>query len=267
MVLVKHLLHLIKLDKSYFIGAILTLLAMMLLLSHHDWQSKPTYKKVTDVTYNLNTTLPSFSSIADVKEKKTSFFNFLRPLIDKENQRIKYKQALLERLLEDISKENYHVVANAKKLRKLALEYGLEATKTDIDELKRRIDIVPSALVLAQAANESGWGTSRFAIKANNLFGQWCYKKGCGIVPKNRGANESHEVRKFRTVQASISSYMRNINSHHAYVDLRNTRAGLRRRGQRVTGIKLASGLTSYSQRGQAYVDEIIHMIKQNKLE
>lgn len=258
-------LEAIKRDQSYLIAAIFTVAALFFLFIQHDWQSRPEYVASLDIKSDL----PDFSAITDIEQKKSQFFNYLRPLVEKENRKIKYKQQLLASLQLEIEKDRYHSAISTKKLMKLANEYDLksENIKKNLKELKLRIDIIPASLVLAQAANESAWGTSRFATQANNLFGQWCYTKGCGLVPNSRITGSQHEVRKYATVQASISSYMRNLNTHNAYIDLRNIRAGLRLRNQSITGEKLAHGLSSYSERGQEYVDELINMIKYNKLE
>jgi Bax protein len=259
------LLGAIKRDKSYLIGAVFTFAALFVLIVQHDWQSRPANVASLDFV----TELPDFTAINDVQQKKAQFFAYLRPLVDKENNKIKYKKELLLSILTKIKTDSYHSGVNAKKLNKLAKEFGLksENLQANIEELKSRIDIIPSSLVLAQAANESAWGTSRFATNANNLFGQWCYTAGCGLVPQKRNTASQHEVRKYASVQDSISSYMRNLNSHNAYTGLRDIRAGLRRRGQPITGVKLAHGLSSYSERGQDYVDELISMIKHNSLE
>lgn len=255
----------LKRDKSYLIGVVFTVAAMFFLFIQHDWQSRPEYLPSLDIKSDL----PDFASITDIQQKKAQFFDYLRPLVEKENGKIKYKKQLLLSLQQQLKNDSYHSGINARKLTKLAKEFGLgsEDTQVNIEELKLRIDIIPASLVLAQAANESAWGTSRFATQANNLFGQWCYTRGCGLVPNSRNAGSQHEVRKYASVQASISSYMRNLNTHNAYSDLRNIRAGLRLRNQSITGEKLAHGLSSYSERGQDYVDELISMIKYNGLE
>jgi len=272
MVIVKSLLDAIKRDKSYLIGAILTGAILLVLLNEHDWQSRPIDVPAggsAQEFLDFKSDLPDFASISNVKEKKQQFFDYLRPLVEKENGKIQYKKAHLERLIKELERDSYHSTVTRKKLHKLAREFGMEIAKieSNLDELTSRIDIIPSSLVLAQAANESAWGTSRFATQANNLFGQWCYSKGCGLAPKKRHSDGQREARKYNSIQASIASYMRNLNSHKAYQDLRNIRAGLRRRGQLITGEKLAHGLSSYSERGQAYVKELISMIKHNGLE
>lgn len=263
--IIKSLMDAIKRDKSYVIGGFITAFVLILMFSEHDWQSRP----LESSQPGIKSDIPDFANITDVKQKKAAFFAYLTPMVLKENDRIKYKQILLDKLINDLKNESFHARTTNRKLAKLAKEFGLPAShiEDNLDELKSRIDLIPVSLVLAQAANESAWGTSRFARQANNLFGQWCYEKGCGLVPTSRGRGQYHEVRKYRSVQESIASYMRNLNSHNAYKDLRNLRAGLKRRGQRVTGVKLAQGLEKYSERGQDYVDEITAMIKHNRLE
>ena len=128
-----------------------------------------------------------------------------------------------------------------------------------------RVDTVPASLVLAQAANESAWGTSRFARRANNFFGVWCFTPGCGITPNRRDAGKTHEVRRYKSVQASVNHYIRMINTNNAYRELREIRAELRDEN-RVNGLGLADGLLRYSERGPAYVRELKQMIRYNNL-
>ncbi len=251
----------VKRDKSYVVSAVVTFSLVLMMLFQHNWQIK--------IGSNLPSAIPAFSEIKDVKEKKRQFFNYLRPFIAKENNRIKYKRALLNTLVTNLKNESYHSSVNIKKLNKLAREFGLseKGILQNLEELKKRIDIIPSSLVLVQAANESAWGTSRFAVQANNLFGQWCYSKGCGIIPKKRNTGSHHEVRKYNSIEASVASYMRNLNSHRSYKELREIRANLRSSGRLISGIKLAQGLSKYSERGEHYVKELTQMIKQNRLE
>jgi len=265
MSIVKSVFEAIKRDKSYLVGAILTLSVLLLLMSQHNWQSRP----LPGDSEPFKSELPNFAAINDVEQIKQQFFDYLRPLIEKENGKIQYKKAHLERLISELESGSYHSALTRKKLYKLAREYGMEKEQLEshFDELVSRIDIIPTSLVLAQAANESAWGTSRFAIRGNNLFGQWCYEKGCGLVLKKRRTNGYYEMRKYDSIQATISSHMRNLNSDKAYKRLRDIRAGLRRRGQLITGEKLAHGLSSYSKRGQAYVKELISTIQSNGLE
>jgi Bax protein len=133
--------------------------------------------------------------------------------------------------------------------------------------LLRRINIIPSSLVLAQAANESAWGTSRFAIEANNYFGQWCYREGCGLVPTERDEGLSHEVKNFNSVVDSVKSYLHMLNSGKAYALLRNLRQQRLEEEKPLTGYELAAGLAKYSERGTAYVASIRSLIVANHLQ
>ncbi|MBQ45269.1 MAG: hypothetical protein CMK37_06360 [Porticoccaceae bacterium] len=211
--------------------------------------------------------IPDFTVYDNVKHKKLAFFEYMLPLVKEQNSLIKDQR---ERLLElrHLSVSEFSR-AQEDLVTKLIKEYRVKSdqlSKEDINQLLLRVDEVPASLALAQAALESAWGTSRFAVQANNLFGQWCYTKGCGLVPLRRDAGNSHEVEKFRTVSDAISSYLRNINSHRAYAGLRQDRAQLRATGDAVTGYKLAEGLIDYSELREAYVKEIQAVIRINKL-
>lgn len=135
------------------------------------------------------------------------------------------------------------------------------------NELLKRINTVPSSLALAQSANESAWGTSRFAQEGNNYFGQWCFQPGCGLVPKSRTAGKTHEVEKFSSAADSVKAYIDNLNRNSAYEKLRSLRAQRAEKNGSFSGTELAPGLLKYSERGKEYVLEIQSMIRINKLE
>jgi Bax protein len=134
------------------------------------------------------------------------------------------------------------------------------------DDLLRRVDAIPASLALAQSANESAWGTSRFAKDGSNFFGQWCYDAGCGLVPSKRNAGASHEVAVFDSPEESVASYLLNLNTNRAYTELRSIRASLRARNKEISGEALAAGLRKYSERGDAYVKELRSMIRYDDL-
>jgi len=205
---------------------------------------------------------PDFSAYTDVKQKKLDFFLFLLPKVKIANEGILQERRWLTQLPTNLNKDDQaSLLALAKKYKVKTSE-----TKDIIEQLLTRVDTIPASLVLAQAANESAWATSRFARKGNNLFGQWCYVKNCGLVPKQRGKDQNHEVAQFKSVQQSIESYMRNLNSQYSYEDLRTLRQQLRGSKQVVSGHLLAQGLLKYSTRREAYVEEIQAMIRQNGL-
>jgi Bax protein len=156
-------------------------------------------------------------------------------------------------------------------LEALAARYGLDGKIGDastLDELAARVDVIPASLVLAQAAMESGWATSRFAAEGSALFGQWTYG-GEGIKPKEQrtATKGDYRIAAFDSPRDSIRAYLLNLNTHAAYAELRDERRKLRKAGGKMTGSALAAGLLHYSERGQAYVDELRSVIRVNHLQ
>ena len=198
---------------------------------------------------------PNFSSIESTAVRKTVFFNYILPIVQQKNIEI---LALRES------------IANSKlsqtTLEELNMKYRLDKDANK-ESLLAAIDIVPPSLVLAQAANESNWGRSRFARDYNNYFGLWCFSKGCGAIPKNRDTEATHEVASYTSLRASIDSYALTLNRNSAYTELRAIRKSQRDNGQAITGLALAKGLSGYAQTGQEYVATIRSMIRYNKLE
>ncbi len=161
--------------------------------------------------------------------------------------------------LPDLSSQQAEKLAALAKTYKVSDELSLEK---QVQELDIKINTIPASLVLAQAANESAWGTSRFAQEGNNYFGQWCFSEGCGIVPNSRDGGASHEVADFDSPYDSVKSYIKNLNRHPTYEPLRDLRQQAIDNNQAVTGIVLAQGLIGYSERGEEYVKEIQQMIR-----
>jgi Bax protein len=213
--------------------------------------------------------IPKFGEIANVSEKKAKFFAYLQKKIEVTNDYV-WAERVFVLQYRDKVKNGSVLKSEQKQFDQLVERYGFDAASIQVDAqfdtLLSRVDVVPASLVLAQGANESAWGTSRFAREGKNLFGIWCYKEGCGIKPKRRNAGSSHEVRKFKTVQDGVKFYVHNINIGHAYDSLREMRAELRADSERLSGVKLATGLSRYSERGFAYVEEIQSMIEHNEL-
>jgi Bax protein len=212
-----------------------------------------------------NAPLPDFSSYADTDEKKAAFFEFLFPRIVLANSRILLEREYLDALAAKsqlTGKEKQWLKNEAKRLRVDHTPVG----KAQIAKLKRRLDVIPPSLIMAQAANESAWGTSRFAVEGNNLFGQWCFAAGCGLVPLSRVSGASHEVAKFSSPYRSIRAYIENLNRHPAYQTLRDIRLTDRKQQEPLSGKGLAAGLELYSERGDEYIDEITAMISHNDL-
>ena len=209
--------------------------------------------------------LPDFSGYADADEKKAAFFDFLFPRIVLANSRILLEREYLDALAaksELTDKEKNWLKNEAQRLRVDPTPSG----KAQIAKLKKRLDVIPPSLIMAQAANESAWGTSRFAVEGNNLFGQWCFSTGCGLVPLSRVSGASHEVAKFSSPYHSVRAYIQNLNRHPAYQTLRDIRLTDRKQQEPLSGKDLATGLELYSERGEEYVGEITAMIQQNNL-
>ena len=142
-------------------------------------------------------------------------------------------------------------------------QYGINSN--DLSILKIRMDEVPVSLALAQAAKETGWGTSRFAQEGNALFGQWTWS-GEGLKPKDSDKNEGHKVMKFNVLQASVRAYQRNLNTHSSYKDFRKARAELRDEGKELDSLVLAEYLNNYAETGEKYVEVLQKIIEQNNL-
>lgn len=215
-----------------------------------------------DSEATANNSTPAIS----VKEKKANFFNFLHPMIKKANANVLQQREELSEIhanLPDLSSQQAEKLAALAKTYKVSDELSLEK---QVQELDIKINTIPASLVLAQAANESAWGTSRFAQEGNNYFGQWCFSEGCGIVPNSRDGGASHEVADFDSPYDSVKSYIKNLNRHPTYEPLRDLRQQAIDNNQAVTGIVLAQGLIGYSERGEEYVKEIQQMIRYNKL-
>ncbi len=209
---------------------------------------------------------PDFASFKDVKEKKKAFFGFMHPYVDIENAALlKDRERLISLRNEAVEKLSD---ADREWIEDVAKSYRSVSPLADAnawDQLLERVDVVPYPLVLAQSANESAWGTSRFARKGHNFFGQWCFTKGCGIVPSRRDTGVNHEVAVFSSARYSVRAYLKNINTGRVYAGLRKIRAKQRANGEALDAIALAGGLLKYSERGEAYVKEIRSMIRTNK--
>jgi Bax protein len=201
--------------------------------------------------------------------KKQEFMTSLLPHIEKENRRMIALRRKVSVMLDKIESDTALSASEKQQISRLANEYRVKGDPlVDIaarEEMLRKIDIIPSSLALAQAANESAWGESRFAQQANNLFGIWTYDQDKGLKPKRREEGKTHLVRIFDDYSESVRYYMYTLNSHPAYRELRQIRQHLRDSDQVVEGQKLAAGLEKYSAKGQAYIDLIQSLIEQNE--
>lgn len=214
-----------------------------------------TFEKVTDNWQTDSKNLP-------VETKKSFFFRLMAPMILMANENILREREIVK-----------HAALNSPELKKVALKYRLIKNKKNLitttmrNTLLNKVDILPPSLALAQAAEESGWGTSRFAKEGNAFFGQWDFS-GNGMKPKQqRKALGNYGVARFDSPLASVEGYMLNINTNNAYNKLRTVRAQLRAKNKKITGLELVGTLDKYSERGQAYTDGLGEMIRYNNLQ
>ncbi len=197
--------------------------------------------------------------IENTKKRKELFIQIVLPLILKENNNIKLDRV---RLFGIINKSN-NTEVEKKWLDKKYKQYGIPSR--DLSTLKIRMDEIPVSLALAQAAKETGWGTSRFAQEGNALFGQWTWS-GEGLKPKEAEKDEGHKVMKFNILQASVRAYQRNLNTHSSYREFRLARAQLRDLGKSLDSIVLSEYLDEYAETGNQYVEVLKKIITQNNL-
>ncbi len=212
--------------------------------------------------------LPNFVDTQDVHAKKLSFFSFLLPLVDEENERLLDLRIRLNYIYEHVRWDREIDHEDKVWLHDVIEEFRISETNVHTEEFweiaLKRVDALPDHLVLAQAANESAWGTSRFAREGNNLFGQWCFRQGCGLIPADRPADATYEVARFDSISQSIGSYMHNLNTGRTYQELREIRSEARQKGQDPDANAMAAGLMSYSERGEDYITELRSMIRHN---
>ncbi len=226
-----------------------------------------------DVNYDLNivrknkkvkpiyfTQFPrDLDELQSVKLKKETFIKIVLPLIVAENEKILEDRNKLKK----ITKKKMTTEEEKQWLRQKLLEYKVKNSK--LDELEKRMDIIPTSLALAQAAKESGWGTSRFALEGNAMFGQWTWT-GNGIEPLFKDKNKTHKILKFPILRASVKSYINNLNSHKSYRKLREIRFELRNKNRKIEGLKLTETLDNYAETGKDYTKTIEQIIKENRL-
>ncbi|WP_258872082.1 glucosaminidase domain-containing protein [Thalassotalea euphylliae] len=214
-----------------------------------------------------NVTLPDFAAIVDVNQKKSAFFDFIRPAVESNNNAILADRTALEEMLVTVSLGEPLMPGQEQQLDVLASRYRVSKKGSQMQQLHHlllKVDEIPTALVLVQAANESAWGTSRFARIGLNFFGIWCYKSGCGMVPRSRNSGAKHEVEAFQSVDEAVNRYLHNINTNNAYSVFRSIRQQLREQDQPLVPEVLAMGLLPYSERGSDYVLEISDMLRHN---
>ena len=197
--------------------------------------------------------------IENTKKRKEFFIQIVLPLIIQENNNIKLDRKTLFSIINKSDNTN----SEKQWLDKKYKQYGVKSK--DLSTLKIRMDEIPVSLAIAQAAKETGWGTSRFAQEGNALFGQWTWS-GEGLKPKDAKEGEDHKVMKFNILQASVRAYQRNLNTHSTYKDFRKARAELRDSNKPLDSLELSNHLNKYAETGNQYVEVLQQIIKQNKL-
>ena len=206
------------------------------------------------------TKLPKdIKTLGNTKQKRELFIQIILPLILDENLKITEDRKKLFKILS----KNFNTVGERVWLKRRFNEYKID--DGDLAKLKMRMDIVPVSIAIAQAANESGWGTSRFALEGNALFGQWTWSKK-GISPKNKDPNQSHKVLQFQVLKASVKAYKNNLNTHNAYKNFREARAKLRQENKEIIGTELTKYLKRYASIGEKYVVILDDIIRKNSL-
>ena len=206
------------------------------------------------------TKLPKdLKTLGDTKTKRELFIKIVLPLILHENEKIIDDRKRLFKILG----KNFNSPGEKVWLNRRFKEYKIK--DKDLAELKMRMDIIPVSIAVAQAANESGWGTSRFALEGNALFGQWTWSKK-GISPKNKDPDQSHKILQFQILKASVRAYKNNLNTHNAYKEFREVRAKLRQSGTTITGLALIKYLKRYASIGEKYTEIIEGIMVQNSL-
>ena len=206
------------------------------------------------------TKLPKdLKSLGNTQQKRELFIKILLPLILSENEKITRDR---ERLFKILGKD-FNTAGERVWLKRRFKEYRID--DKDLSKLKMRMDIIPVSIALAQAANESGWGTSRFALEGNALFGQWTWSKK-GITPKDSSSTSTHKVLQFQILKASVRAYKNNLNTHNAYRKFREARAQMREEDKQITGLDLTMHLEKYASIGEKYVEILEDIITRNSL-
>ena len=206
------------------------------------------------------TKLPKdLKTLGDTKTKRELFIKIVLPLILDVNKQITDDRKKLFKILG----KNFNTVGERVWLNRRFKQYKIE--DHDLAKLKMRMDTIPVSMALAQAANESGWGTSRFALEGNALFGQWTWSKK-GISPKNKDRNQNHKILQFQILKASVTAYKNNLNTHNAYKEFREVRAQLRQENKKIIGLDLTQYIKSYAAIGEKYVAIIEDIIEKNSL-
>ena len=215
--------------------------------------------KLVNIGINLDHLPTEMKNIENTKKRKNLFIQIILPLIIEENLKIKLDRKKLFVILN----KNNNTKSDLEWIGKKFKQYGV--SKNDFTTLKTRMDEVPVSLAIAQAAKETGWGTSRFAQKGNALFGQWTWS-GDGIKPAGAEVDSTHKVASFKVLKASVKAYLRNLNTHPSYKKFRKERAIQRDNDEKLNSLELVKYLDKYAETGIEYTRTLSKIIKQNSL-
>lgn len=229
-------------------------------------------QRVDEVPRTFLARLPeNLPDIRDAKRRKQQFVSAMLPIILRANELIVADRGRLLDIRSRIESDGAAGKRQRNWLDRIARTHRIKlstpATVEEVDALLFRVDVIPPSLALAQAAMESGWGTSYFAQQGNALFGEWTWNEEEGILPRQRDVGKTHRIKSFEYLLDSVRSYMVNLNRHNSYKDLRLRRAELRDHNLVVTGSALAPSLIDYSERGTDYVSDILSIIDYNDLD
>ena len=213
---------------------------------------------------------PDFPAISSFLARQQAFIMFMVPKINNANNEIFITRTQILNLLASQKNNTALSYSALSWLSEIADVYqvpNFEITNSaSVSELLNRVDTIPTSLILAQAGDESGWGASRFAVDADNFFGEHCYVAGCGLLPIGSNASIGFEIEKFSTAQESINDYLYNLNTNPAYSGFRAMRAELRAHNEPLAGFRLAPFLTHYSILGNRYDLQISSIIVSQNL-
>lgn len=240
-------------DRSLLVAVCLTIIFLLVLFDNQNSSSQ---------------TSPAF----EVPElEKQAFIKNVRMLVKKENRKVKYNQALLSKLTSTADSNDFHSSSNSRKLSLLAAKFGLEHFDrvTDLDRLERRVNIIPSSLIVSIAILESNWGTSVPSKQTNNLFENTCRNSFCYQNSKSAslGSNSGRKLQKYSSIEKSVESLFKTINVSDNFSPLRNARAGFKRRGQLFDGLKLLPSLEHSELFSKSVLIELRKIIEENNLE
>ncbi len=252
--------------KEYIFNSKLIISLLLFWGLSHSLQSRIVFNDYMKYDYEADryysTHIYDFSTIKNIKARKRLFVDFMSLIIETENRSILMNRNKIKklRLKKVLTQEELTFINNIEKV--YLLDVSANSENIDWDELENRVDIIPKELAITQSAIESGWGTSVFAQKANNMFGHWTYKVGTGLVPTARDEGATHEIAIFRTINDSVVKYMLNLNTNSAYSKFRIIRRDLRKTNSELRGELLSEGLINYSGIGEQYLNMINSIIK-----